>query len=451
MEKQISRDQERDISLSGRVCIVIPSRNAREFLDQTLFSLVSQAGPFRLHIHVQDGESSDGTLEAAEAWRLRLQAGHVPVLCEEIAMSTASEADAGMYDAINKGFTKLQAEPGDLMAWLNADDVLLPGAVRFAMDRMRQFPEIAWMGSRPSEADAGMVTTKIHEPQVYPSKTLAAGLHDGRHLRFVMQEGSFWRGWLWREAGGLRPDLRLAGDFDLWRRFASITPLYTADVVLAVHRRHAGQLSKAMEAYYREIDELVIPEEDKARTAACWRAYEAWRDAEPFASGADFSGSAVVFDPSRGAWEEETRPLPVPLRPSLTQTITGQPAAMIPARYVSGFSEPQPGSQNWNLLAGSRFASSGANRVEFLVPRRRVYALQIVCRNFSKELRLSVRRTGAEVLSIAVPPTGHERETVLTGSLYLDAGANTVELLVDGPDGAPQRGLLVASVGVLPL
>ena len=115
----------------------------------------------------------------------------------------------------------------------------------------------------------------IHDEQVFPTATLQAGLHDGRTLCFVMQEGTFWRAALWQQTGGFRTSLRQAGDWDLWRRFAAHAPYVTTDAVLAAHRRREAQLTADMGAYYREVDD-VISREAAALQREEVRRFQAW-------------------------------------------------------------------------------------------------------------------------------------------------------------------------------
>ena len=69
-----------------RFSIVTPVFNGARFLDETILSVVSQAGPFTLGYHVQDGGSTDGTVEKLAAWKERLADGF-PVLCEGLEFS----------------------------------------------------------------------------------------------------------------------------------------------------------------------------------------------------------------------------------------------------------------------------------------------------------------------------------------------------------------------------
>ncbi len=181
--------------------VVTPAFGSAALIDETILSVVSQAGDFRIRYHVQDGGSTDGTLAALERWASTLESGNFPVLCAGVEFTFRSEKDEGMYDAINRGFDHLKPSGAEHMTYINADDRLLPGALQFAANIFHGRPEIAWLSGRPCEMNERGELMRIHDAQVYPTASLRAGLHDGRTMPFVMQEGTFWRGAL----SGKRP------------------------------------------------------------------------------------------------------------------------------------------------------------------------------------------------------------------------------------------------------
>src|ERR1043166_482808 len=91
------------------VSIVTPSLNHARFVERTMQSVLEQNYP-NLEYIVQDGGSTDGTLEILEKYRARLKSGE-------------SCPDTGQANAINLGF---QHATGEIMAWLNSDDLLKP-------------------------------------------------------------------------------------------------------------------------------------------------------------------------------------------------------------------------------------------------------------------------------------------------------------------------------------
>ena len=107
------------------VTIVTPSYNQAAFLDRTIESVISQAYP-HLEYAVVDGGSTDGSKEVLEKYRSGLA-------------YAVSEADEGQAHAIVKGFSNTH---GEIMAYLNSDDCLMPGALRYVGRYFRQHPEV---------------------------------------------------------------------------------------------------------------------------------------------------------------------------------------------------------------------------------------------------------------------------------------------------------------------
>ena len=160
-----------------RFSIVTPVLNGEKFLDQTILSVVSQAVPFSIRYHIQDGGSKDATLGIVAAWQLRL-ARDFPLFNEGIEFSFASVPDRGLYDAINQGFGA--CGNSDAMAWINADDRFEPGAFATVEDIFKKYPDIDWVTGRPTTiAETGEI---LHISPVvpFPRKAIEAGIFDGR-------------------------------------------------------------------------------------------------------------------------------------------------------------------------------------------------------------------------------------------------------------------------------
>jgi glycosyltransferase involved in cell wall biosynthesis len=244
--------------------IVTPVLNGRKFLDQTILSVLGQAGRFSIRYHIQDGGSKDGTLDLLAAWKERFVRGF-PVSCEGIEFSFASVPDRGVYDAVNRGFAA--CGDSDAMAWINADDRFEPGAFALVEEIFKSYADINWLTGRTTLIDEDGTILFLSPIVPFPRKAIEAGIFDGRFAGpyFIQQEGTFWRSTLWKKAGGLNPNFRLAGDFDLWRRFAKQSELVVADTILGCFRFRAGQLSANMASYQAEIDASLSADEKKIR------------------------------------------------------------------------------------------------------------------------------------------------------------------------------------------
>jgi hypothetical protein len=173
-----------------RIALVTPSFMQGEFLEKTLRSVLDQHYP-NLVYAVQDGGSSDRSLEVIQRYADRLTLW-------------ASEPDSGQTRAILSGFEKIS---GKIMGWLNSDDLLMPGALRFIGDYFASHPEVdAIYGNRVliDEHDLEFARWILppHNPQL------------ARLIDPVPQETFFWRSSFWEKVGGLDPEFRFAMDWD---------------------------------------------------------------------------------------------------------------------------------------------------------------------------------------------------------------------------------------------
>jgi glycosyltransferase involved in cell wall biosynthesis len=177
------------------ISIVTPSFEQGSYLERTLYSVVNQNYP-ALEYVVQDGGSSDETVDVLRRY-------------DDSLRHWASERDEGQGDAINRGFAHTS---GEIMAYLNSDDLLLPGALAYVARYFASHPDVDVVyGNRMMiDADDGHIGS-----QVLPR-------HDDDELSlldFVPQETLFWRRSAWEAAGGqIDASLRFAIDWDLLLR-----------------------------------------------------------------------------------------------------------------------------------------------------------------------------------------------------------------------------------------
>lgn len=183
-----------------RIGLVTPSYNQAAYLESTLASVLDQAYP-RLDYVVQDGGSTDASPQiiARHAGRLA---------------HWESAPDRGQADAISKGFAQVAGRlgPDDIMAWLNSDDLLAQGALRYVGEYFASHPGVDALYSHrliidDQAREIGRWILPPHDPR-------AIGWVD-----YVPQETLYWRRKAWDRVGGLDPTFQFAMDWDLLARF----------------------------------------------------------------------------------------------------------------------------------------------------------------------------------------------------------------------------------------
>lgn len=434
---------------SRRFCIVTPCKNASAYIDETIRSVISQSGGAHIRYHVQDGGSRDGTVECLTGWRERLAGGALDG-GGSIEFSCDSSPDKGMYDAINRGFDAIGVADDDIVGWINASDVLLPGAVATLGRIFTDLPETRWLSGRFGLIDASGVIVRIDQARPAIRSAIAAGLYDGRHLGWITQEGSFWTGALWKAADGLNGGLRLAGDYDLWRRFARHAPLVIADTVLAFHRRHPDQLSRAIDDYMREIDEIVLAGGVKVEQEDAWAAMQPALESRLVQRQVGLSGPIAYFDEGAAKWRQrDETDQTVPSGSTLLCTTIGV-SATCPATFKKGFGPPKYANTEFNLSAGYRVVEANDLALSFTVPDAGSYELAIRCRNFSDGILIEVGNASEDKAVVELPATFHDRDIEIRERLKFVAGTNTVDLHLVPVDPTRPVGMLVVSAEVRP-
>lgn len=198
------------------VTVVTPSFNQAGFLEETIHSVLNQTYPNVEYIII-DGGSSDGSLEIIKKYASRLA-------------NWISEKDRGQTDAINKGFALAK---GEVLAWLNSDDSLLPNAIEEAVSYLSEHPDTGMV-----YGDANYIDKKSKVIGKFPSaETDLIRLRRG--FVHIPQQASFFRKSLWEQVGPLDPEFFFAMDYDLWVRLAERSELKYLPRTWANFRLHA--------------------------------------------------------------------------------------------------------------------------------------------------------------------------------------------------------------------
>ena len=205
-----------------KVSIITPSYNQGHFLEETIQSVLNQDYP-NIEYIIIDGGSSDNSPEIIQRFADRLAYWQ-------------SKPDKGQTDAINQGFARAS---GDVLAWLNSDDILLPGAVSAAVKKLQENPDVGMV-----YGDCWLINGEGKRIGKFPAaQTDIAKLRRG--YVHIPQQASFWRASLWHEVGPLDDSFYFAMDYDLWTRLASKAPLLYIQEPWAAFRLHGDAKSIA--------------------------------------------------------------------------------------------------------------------------------------------------------------------------------------------------------------
>ena len=201
------------------ISVVMPSYNHARYLRSAIDSVLSQGYP-ALELIVIDGGSRDESIDILKSYGERLQ--------------FVSERDRGQADAINRGFGRAK---GDILCWLNSDDMFMPGAIPNAVRAFEEHPHVDFVYGRGWNIDeSGEI--------IDDAGVLTFDLWKLIHQRnFIQQPSCFFRRSLIERVGPIDESLHYVMDWDLWIRFAAYRGLYVDDFwsYNRVHRENKTQ------------------------------------------------------------------------------------------------------------------------------------------------------------------------------------------------------------------
>ena len=249
------------------VSIITPSFNQAAFLPATLDSVLSQDYE-SLELIVMDGGSTDGSVAILEA-------------IDDPRLTWISERDRGQSHALNKGMARAQ---GEILTYLNSDDLLIPHTVAFIVDYFEAHPEIDLLFGDCAYIDDTGHTFKV-------ARGIPFNLRDALIASppAMFQQGAFWRRRVYDHIGGFDESLHYTMDSEYWVR-AGIMGCQFAYVpgVRGAFRFHGESKTVSQApAFWRDwraaIDKLYsLPE--LPPEALAWRQesldYHAWHDAK---------------------------------------------------------------------------------------------------------------------------------------------------------------------------
>lgn len=227
---------------SPKISVVTVTYNSAATLEETILSVLNQTY-HNIEYIIIDGGSTDGTVDIIKKYADRFA-------------YWISEPDSGMYDALSKGFKKAT---GDILCWLNADDLFYKEALSTVADFFSQNQNINWVKGYNVNYNEKSQITSVSVPIHISNKLLKRGFYQPKfRMPFIQQESTFWRSTLMSEVDIEKfKKFKLAGDYFLWYSFSDKNELHFISSYLGGWRRVKGQLSSNMTDYMNEVNSFV--------------------------------------------------------------------------------------------------------------------------------------------------------------------------------------------------
>lgn len=204
--------------------VITPALNRAQYIEEAIQSVLSQNYPNIEHI-VVDGGSTDGTLD---------------ILAKYPQLRVLSEPDRGMYDALNKG---LKISSGELVGFLNSDDLYAPGGLAAAVAQFTTESVLAVVG----RAEIFSIDSDGHRSTIYRFSPQGADL-----MQLCFGIGAFFNAWLFRRSvfekiGAFNSAYRIVADTDFMMRLALSELKYdTVNAPVYYYRQHVDTLTFAL-------------------------------------------------------------------------------------------------------------------------------------------------------------------------------------------------------------
>lgn len=178
------------------VSIVTPSFNQGRFIQRTIESVLSQSDAPNEYV-IFDGGSTDNTVEILKQYSDKV--------------TWTSEKDKGQSDAVNKG---IQHSKGDIVGWLNSDDIYYPGAISKVKAFFDQHPDVDVIYGEANYIDE-------HDQLIEQYPTEPWDFERLKYTCFVCQPAVFFRRRTFEKYGLINQSLQYCMDYEYWIRLAS--------------------------------------------------------------------------------------------------------------------------------------------------------------------------------------------------------------------------------------
>lgn len=216
--------------------IVTPSFNQGQFIERTIQSVLSQSLSEKLEYVVVDGGSTDETLSILKKYSSQL--------------TFVSEKDKGQTDAVNKA---IKMTTGDIIGWLNSDDIYYPNAFATVQKYFNDHPEIDVLYGKANHIDKNNDILEPYYTEKWNSERL-------KEICYICQPAVFFRRSIITHFGALNEQLQYCMDYEFWLRLSKAGVKFLhVDAVLAGSRLHEDTktLGSRVEVH-SEINDMLL-------------------------------------------------------------------------------------------------------------------------------------------------------------------------------------------------
>lgn len=230
-----------------KISIITPSYNQGQFIEQTILSVLGQQYPNVEYI-IMDGGSTDNTVEIIKKYEHQISYWQ-------------SKKDGGQSIAINDGFKK---STGDILYWLNSDDMLMPGALFRMANYFLLNPNAIYFGNclHFNEKSGGIYPYGSNVQERFFKYPLSL-------VDTIIQPSSFWSKSIWQKVGLLREDLHFGFDWEWFLRAerlnVAFVPIHDCLSLYRFHDSHKSgtggekrqiEITTIYEEYGKQYSEL---------------------------------------------------------------------------------------------------------------------------------------------------------------------------------------------------
>lgn len=230
------------------VSVIVPSFNQGEFIERTILSVLRQDYPGGFELIISDGGSKDRTVEVLKKYSDKL--------------TWWSEKDKGFADAVQKG---VRIARGELLAIQSSDDYYLKDAFSRLAAGFCKHPGAGFISGRDLGVDLkGKILWSRRQSGPITPRDILFGHSIGQHATFIKRA-------LYEQVGGVRPEVDMCADMDLWYRAAHFAPGHFITSYTGVYQVQPAQRTQTSDRFYPNLVKMVESCETDAAYAGNFR------------------------------------------------------------------------------------------------------------------------------------------------------------------------------------